>query len=185
MHNDELWQEYGFNGAPLENGGRSPEKGNLKPEERDARRAVTGNATIWFYRHGENGTEVLFQKRSKYVDRFPEKWDISAGGHINYQETPLEAAIRESKEEIGADITAEDLRFCGSVFTGCRLTHYFFCDWTGKKDNFHFDDAEVAEVKWVPLASADEFRKKYAKEPLANEDEYIIEMLKHWLIEYD
>ena len=54
-------------------------------------------------------------------------------------------------------------------------------DWTGKSDEFHFDDKEVSEVKWVPFVEMEEFRKKYAKPPLAKDD-LVFENLRDWLI---
>jgi hypothetical protein len=43
-------------------------------------------------------------------------------------------------------------------------------DWTGRSDEFHFDDNEVSEVKWVLYRETEEFRKKYAKPPLQRDD---------------
>ena len=45
--------------------------------------------------------ELFLQKRSKLKDIQPDKWDSSVGGHIDLGETPEEAAIRESREELG------------------------------------------------------------------------------------
>ena len=38
-------------------------------------------------------------------------YDIPAAGHIDLGEEPVEAAIRETVEEIGIDIRAYDLNF--------------------------------------------------------------------------
>ena len=45
---------------------------------------------------------VLLRIHDKY-----EKW-LSIGGHIELDEDPVEAAIREAKEEVGLDIEIED-----------------------------------------------------------------------------
>ena len=45
----------------------------------------------------------LVTKRSKEETTFPEYWDIP-GGLAEYGELPREAAIRETKEEVGLDI---------------------------------------------------------------------------------
>ena len=39
----------------------------------------------------------------------------------------------------------------------------------GKEEDFHFNDEEVSEVRWVPFSQTDEFRKKYAKDSLKGE----------------
>lgn len=45
----------------------------------------------------------LVTKRTKNETTFPEYWDIP-GGLAEYGELPREAAIRETKEEVGLDI---------------------------------------------------------------------------------
>jgi len=44
---------------------------------------------------------LLLQKRSKWVDSHPGKWDTSVGGHVGFGQSYLEAALREIEEEIG------------------------------------------------------------------------------------
>ncbi|MBI2031033.1 MAG: NUDIX domain-containing protein [Candidatus Levybacteria bacterium] len=46
--------------------------------------------------------KVLLRKHDKY-----KKW-LSVGGHIEFNEDPNEAAIREVKEEVGLDIELDD-----------------------------------------------------------------------------
>ena len=61
---------------------------------------------VWFYK--ENG-KILLQKRAAVKKVFPNHWDVSVAGHIGAGEKIITAAIRETKEEIGMDIAAEDL----------------------------------------------------------------------------
>ena len=45
--------------------------------------------------------QLFMQKRSASKDIQPDKWDSSVGGHIDLNETPAQAALREAGEEIG------------------------------------------------------------------------------------
>ena len=56
--------------------------------------------------------ELWLQKRSADKDIQPNKWDTSVGGHLDSGENPVNAALREMKEEIGIEVGADDLNFC-------------------------------------------------------------------------
>ncbi len=76
---------------------------------------------------------LLMQKRSMQKDVAPGKWDSSVGGHVDAGEGRLEAALRETKEELGLEGLAlqymydykyrsgresEDLRTYGLIHDG-------------------------------------------------------------------
>ncbi len=58
-----------------------------------------------------DGDQVLLQKRSENKESFPGLYDLSAAGHVRAGETPKEAAVRETREEIGLSLTQEQLQF--------------------------------------------------------------------------
>lgn len=160
-HPGEVWQEYDFNGERL--GGIEPTDNigdNIK---------CYGGAVIMLYRYVDGKVEFLFQHRSKNLRANPDAWDVSAGGHINLNESRLDTIVRETKEEIGIDIDANKLEF--AVFYNrwkCMYAVYFY-DWTGMVDNFSFDDEEVSEVKWVDEDNLKEFWPNLKKH--LNDDE--------------
>jgi isopentenyl-diphosphate delta-isomerase type 1 len=67
---------------------------------------------IWVMNRQGN---LLLQKRALSKETFPGCWDISCAGHIDAGETPLEAAVRELKEELGFIVHDRDLVFLFSV----------------------------------------------------------------------
>ncbi len=183
MHRDELWQNYAKNGQPVTDGGYPASLDN-PPFGSDK---IVGVCCVLLYRQTAHGLEVLFQKRSALVDRNPEKWDISAGGHINYGEDECSAAIREAEEEIGVQLDKTKLELVSSDISVSRTNRFRFIycyDWGDQADTFYFDDQEVSEVKWVPFAEFDEFVDQNAKLPL-KEDHLIREIIKRFLKKYD
>ena len=46
-------------------------------------------------------SRIYLQKRSRYKEIQPGKWDTAVGGHVSYGETILEAVYREASEELG------------------------------------------------------------------------------------
>ena len=173
MHENERWQEYDNDGNPLQNGGRPA---NHSPEA-EARPFLYAVSCIWLYRKVNDTFEILFQRRSKYVDRHAGFWDVSAGGHVDYGETITAAAVRECKEEVGADVQESELEHLFTSRDNKRIAHIFLSDYSNKPNelsDFHFDDKEVSEVTWIKLKDFKEFATKECKQPLA-EDTYQIE----------
>ena len=182
MHHDEMWQTYARNGEPIYGAGWDSALDN---PEKSGSSAIVGVAVVFLYRRREDGgIELLWQKRSDKVDRYPGDYDISAGGHINLGETVVEAAIREAHEEIGAEISADDLQFMTMrPFNRNRFAWVYMVDWTGKPETFHFDDDEVSEVKWVPFEETESFRIKFAKAPF-KKDQLTFDCLTEWFSQH-
>ena len=65
---------------------------------------------VWLY---TKQGEILLQQRSHKKTIHPLLWDVSAAGHIDAGETFLEAAIRETKEELGLELQPTDLNKIG------------------------------------------------------------------------
>ena len=64
-------------------------------------------AHVWIVRRGQEGWEVLLQKRSMLKESFPGLYDTSSAGHIPAGDEPLESALRELKEELGISAAPE------------------------------------------------------------------------------
>lgn len=68
---------------------------------------------VWLLRRREGRIEVLLQKRSRNKDSFPGCYDISSAGHIPAGVDFIPSALRELKEELGLEASAEELIYCG------------------------------------------------------------------------
>lgn len=99
--------------------------------------------------------QVLLQKRSANKRFNPNKWGLCSG-HVDANESLEDAAIREIKEEIGLDVTKEDLHKYGEKELTLRETNshiiYFYYIKTNKKANeFTIQTEELSEVKWFDI----------------------------------
>lgn len=98
-------------------------------------------AHVWFYT--KKGDILLSQRSAKKII-CPLLWDVSVAGHVNAGESVKQAAIRETKEEIGLDIFENDLKQIG-VFN-CFQSYN-----NGIIDN-EFHNTFIAELK-VPISN--------------------------------
>lgn len=105
--------------------------------------------------------ELLIQKRSAIVNRSPNKWDHSASGHVDENETYIQAASRELKEEVGIDNV--ELREITKYYAETTIKKCFNTIFVGKYGgNVVIDNYEVSEYKWVSLT---DLAKEMAKHP--------------------
>jgi len=95
---------------------------------------------LWLY---TTKGEILLQQRSHKKIIFPLLWDVSVAGHIDAGETFIEAAIRETEEEIGLKIVPENLQKIGTFLHETRYAD-------GKIQDNEFHQVYIAELT-VPL----------------------------------
>ncbi len=104
---------------------------------------------------------VLLQRRSVRKENYPGLWDVSAAGHLSAGETAVEAAVRETFEEIGLHIDAEDLEYVTTNPEQCVLNGGAYIDneihevFVVRRDvdvrSLRLDPAEVDEVSWFAI----------------------------------
>lgn len=108
---------------------------------------------LWIY---NSKGEILLQHRCKEKKLYPNKWDISVAGAVDSGENPLQAAVREAKEEIGLVIPnnflKEEFTFIENyIFDGMKineLCHVFLLEYNGSLKSLKLQKEEVDEVKF-------------------------------------
>ena len=110
--------------------------------------------------------QLLLQKRSTSKRAHPGMWDVSVGGHISAGQTSLEAAKRETKEELGIDLPYEAFDKLFTIrqpkiqhkidFIDEEFNDVYLVNSDNEITNFSLQKSEVDEVRWIGL---DEFKK--------------------------
>lgn len=59
--------------------------------------------------------ELLVQKRNPFKKTFPNLWAISAAGHVVSGENSIESGLRELKEELDIEATADELEYLFTI----------------------------------------------------------------------
>ncbi|HEY1645279.1 MAG TPA: NUDIX domain-containing protein [Candidatus Saccharimonadales bacterium] len=105
--------------------------------------------------------QVFLQKRSSTVS-FPGLWDQSVGGHVDEGEDNLQAAKRETEEEVG--LKDLELHEVGTYYSEATLPNgqlkRFNILYTAISDvSVTLDPDEVESGKWVTLEELDQLIK--------------------------
>lgn len=112
---------------------------------------------VWVWRTRREGYEVLLQKRADSKATWPGFWDISAAGHVDYGESPLDAAMREAKEELGLSLDPARLALLyvhrynlpvpGTNYTENEFRWVYAYRYTN--DIIGESDGEVSATRWT------------------------------------
>lgn len=114
---------------------------------------------------------VLLQRRSEQKELWPNVWDFSAAGHVDYGEDYEMAAHREMQEEIGIDFNElrEVTRYRKDRVRGDKTLNRFYRVFEvrcGPQRNVvvQLDNNEVSEVRWFTLAEVKTLLRDHPEE---------------------
>jgi 8-oxo-dGTP pyrophosphatase MutT (NUDIX family) len=144
VHDGELWQVFAENGQPVAG------TGAIDDDFAHDDSLVMGNAHVWMWRKTDKGADVLLQKRALTKKTSPGYYHISAAGHINVGESPIEAALRETKEELGVAIDPSRLYLVHVTRSHRHLQSllYVYIYLLSGDETFSYDDGEVELTEW-------------------------------------
>jgi 8-oxo-dGTP pyrophosphatase MutT (NUDIX family) len=150
---EELWQAYSEQGEPIPGQGLTKQRGRTG--------LLHAAAHVWVYRLQGERIEVLCQKRAQDKRTFPGCFDASAAGHIDVGETPLQAAVRETEEEIGYRVDRQELRLwfvrhdqldAGHGIIENEFRWVYGLELDDASASFSTTDGEVDSIVWLSLS---------------------------------
>jgi len=134
----ELWDIYDKN---REKTGRTHERG-IPVKEGDYHLVVH----VWIV---NDSGEFLIQKRQPWKEGWPNMWDGSAAGSAIVGDSSKDAAIRETKEELGIDLEINK----GEILFTVKFCSGFEDIWLVRQNvnivDLKLQYEEVADVKWA------------------------------------
>ncbi len=131
---------------------------------------------------------ILMQQRSKKRLTNPEKWDVTAAGHVSSGQTSTEAVIRETLEEVGIKVNEKELEYIltyknKKIVDENYIDNQIFDCYIVKRDQINLKDVKIqeSEVEQVKLCNKKQFNEIIESGNIVKRDELykkIIEYLK-------
>ena len=91
----------------------------------------------------------LIQQRAMAKEYFPGIWDITCGAALSGEDS-VQAAIRETKEELGLDVSDFERTFLGTSHCYDCVNHIYLFRGNFKLSDLKLQEEEVMNVKLVP-----------------------------------
>ena len=110
--------------------------------------------------------KLLIQKRASTKKIEPSKWDLSSAGHIDLNETPKEAAIREIYEELGINVGIEELELVDTYLCKFKIdeqnqinhfTYLFVVKKDIKIEEIVIQKLEVSDIEFIDKEKFQEY----------------------------
>ncbi len=139
--------------------------------------------------------EIIFQRRSKSAETYPNLLDATAGGHVEIGQTFEEGALTELEEETGVKLGMEKLQYITTVHRCSRdevtgrinnaLRKVYASLYQGKIENFKIEKNNGLGFEAWPLARlfglSDSEKSRFIPYMISPEHLKILETIVHIL----
>lgn len=136
---------------------------------------------VWIYIINSKN-EILVQKRASTKKRFPNLWGLSSGGHVNRGEEIIDAAIRETQEELGIKSEKENYKLCKEYIddSSWEIAQVYIAHLDFDIKDVILRKEEVAEVKWISFEEFKKFVNSNEHVPMSDEyKEVLLEIIEN------
>ena len=126
--------------------------------------------------------ELLLQKRSLNKTAYPGLWDISAAGHISAGQTSLEAAKRETEEELGLSLPDSTFKYLFTVeehiilnngtYINNEFQDVYLVHLETEPQKLNLQHEEVDEARWIPIGEFKSWVSGKGEPVVPHEEEY-------------
>lgn len=116
-----------------------------------------------------NQGQVLLQKRSANKKYFPNIWALCTG-HVEKNESPEEAALREISEELGVTVSLEQLYSFDFGKFDSQNTCFFYIICNYSIEDFSIQKEELSEVQWFSVSYVIDMIKKHNNKIVYRDD---------------
>ncbi len=146
--------------------------GNVTNETVDEKEIYNNNLfnkeMVVFLLNDEN--QVLLQKRSSNKKFYPNTWSLCTG-HIEKMESPIYAAKREMKEELGINIKLKNIiPFAIFDESNIHKIYFFYTRCNLKINEFVIQKEELSEVMWFDIDKVIDMIKNHSKQIVHKEN---------------
>lgn len=107
----------------------------------------------------DSNSQILIQKRSENKKTLPNIWGMTTGCIVSGEES-LDGAIREAKEEIGIDISKDEIKIFRSMIHGDTLWDVYLVKKEYDVSNAILQKEEVSDIKWVSTSEIRQLLKE-------------------------
>ncbi len=124
---------------------------------------------------------ILMQQRSKSKVKNPGKWDVSAAGHVSSGQTSIEAAIRETLEELNIKVNKEELYYILTYKDKDYIDNQIYDCYIVKKEKIELENIKIqeSELEQVKLCDLNQFNEIIKSENIMKRDELYTEIIKY------
>lgn len=113
------------------------------------------------------GDKYLVTTRRKDKDTYPGCYDLSVSGHVNYPEEYIDAAVRETEEEIGLKVEGTMFKELGKLLVKMPTENEFQMNYLLVFEDIKKDDIQTYEAESIRYMTLEELLESVSNNPLS------------------